>query len=165
MRDSFHKFSLRRFLEVLFSSDDAEIHAFAVPFFEGGGGPILLDLWWERARKRRDHWGGPFIEGVVDKTAEECEKECSQLTNRASAGPYKDEASRLRIPIREITVPHIHDFKYADLLGSYEMTIPSLQRILVAAIGKSGPPSSPSSRNPDHVSTYLSNVFSFSYLL
>ena len=87
----------------------------------------------------------------MDEAAGECEKECSYLTDRASAGPHATEADVLKVPVNDVKVSHIRSFRYPALLARYELVTPYLQRILKVAIGKYGKPAHSSSRNPDDV--------------
>ncbi|KAI0703003.1 hypothetical protein BC835DRAFT_1404175 [Cytidiella melzeri] len=129
MRDNLSRFLLRQFLKTCFSSENSEIRNFTGTFMEDGGAVCLMDLW-------------SIVDWVMDRAGEECEKECSALTDRVSSGPHKMEAEALRIPVHT-------DFSYRHLSDCYDALTPQLQQLLKAAIGNSGKPAKAASRNPD----------------
>lgn len=153
MRQSFSRFSLRLFLETCFKSSNKDIRNFTGTFLEDGGAICLMKLWW--GSHRRGDWGKEMVDWVMERACQECEKECSALTDRASAGPYPAEAAALKVPSHSVSVPIIRDFTYDNLLRRYERVTPRLQQLLKAAIGKEGQPENTASRNPDHVRTYI----------
>ncbi|KAI0764478.1 hypothetical protein BC629DRAFT_1293531 [Irpex lacteus] len=150
----FNKLSLRNFLETVFTSHNANVHSFTGHFLKDEGAMVeLLDNLWEQGR--RTECGDAMVEWVVGKAADECDRECSYLTDRASAGPYSAKAEALKVPVNAVKVTHVRDFRYPELLARYERVMPHLQRILKATIGKDGEPVHVSSRNPDHGRTTI----------
>ncbi|KAI0337892.1 hypothetical protein BDW22DRAFT_1339041 [Trametopsis cervina] len=147
MRQTFNKFSLRKFLETCFLSESKDIWNFTGTFMEDGGAVRMMELWWDS--RRRGEWGPAIVDWVVDRAAEECARECSYLTDRASAGPFAAQAEQLRVPVDKVSVSLVHDFTFPGLSQRYALVTPYLQQILIAAIGKSGPSTSTGSRNPD----------------
>lgn len=149
IRDNFSKFSLRNFLETCFESDSGEITNFVEIFMADGGGLMLMELLWEK--RRRGQHGKAMTDWVIKTAGEECAKECSSLTDRASAGPHREDAEALRVSSDGVAVSHVRNFAYPLLLARYDRCTPHLQCILKAAIGKSGKPLNPKSRNTDDV--------------
>lgn len=158
MRDSFSRFSLRLFLETCFKSTHTDIRNFTGTFLEDGGATCLMKLWWDSCR--RGDWGEDMVDWVMECACKECEKECSALTDGASAGPHRAAAAALKVPSHSVSVPTVRDFTYSGLLQRYETVTPRLQQILKSAIGKEGRPDNPASRNPDHVSLYIATRWS-----
>lgn len=154
---SFHKFSLRDLLETMFRSDNPDIRAFTGHFLKDEDAvKELMDILWEKGQRKKLKEG--IVEWVVKKAAEECEKECSYLTDRAAAGPHSTTAEALKVPVHTVKVSHVREFRFPVLLDRYEKATPYLQCILKAAIGKEGRPTHASSRNPDDVRIFFVNL-------
>lgn len=71
-----------------------------------------------------------------------------RLTNRAKEGPHFEEAQRLRISARKVTVALIDAFDIDTLGETYHTLLPCLQSFLATLIGKNKDVSHALSRNP-----------------
>lgn len=106
-----------------------------------------MDIWWEKLSQKNEimqTW-------VVQRGAAVCAKECSRLTNRASEGPYFEDAQYLRVLPRRVSVDMMNDFHIDDLTTGYNRITPNLQTFLQTIIGKQDQLPHERSRNPDHV--------------
>ncbi|RXW12444.1 hypothetical protein EST38_g13409 [Candolleomyces aberdarensis] len=95
---------------------------------------------------------------VIRSAAGICAREASFVTDRASYGPFKEEAASLRVPASRVTVETVRSFRVANLLATYEHTLPRLQEILKAVIGKEGKPLVEGSRDPAHGRTLATSI-------
>lgn len=151
----FSRFSIRTFLETLFSSDSPNINTVVGIFLENGGGVALMKLLWERERRGKR---GEEIRGwIVERAAEICAKEFSLVTDRASQGPHYEDAKALRVPADRTTVSLARTFSFGRLLSCYERTLPHFQCILKTVIAKEGRSETENMRNPDNVSKMISS--------
>lgn len=130
MKAMFPKFSLRKFLVALFSSEDGAITNWTGIFLADGGAMAIMDLWW--AKMRGD---APLESWVIERAAVICRKEIGWLTDNASNGPHFDEAKALRLSPGTITVDLMNSFRLSNLGLRYEGALPHLQHLLKAVIG------------------------------
>jgi hypothetical protein len=147
------KFSLHDFLTELFTSDDSVIEGWRNTYFGVSGHVHLLDVAiGDKATRDPD-----IVQWIIAKAADICSQETSFLTDNASRGPHYHEALYLRAPARSVDIQRLHSVSIPHLLQIYERTIPLLQNILQAVIGKEvSLPEKKSSRarsqrNPDMV--------------
>ncbi|KAJ7211427.1 hypothetical protein C8J57DRAFT_1605879 [Mycena rebaudengoi] len=160
MKERFPRFSLRSFLDVLFTSDDGAIKNVTNTYLQTGGAIHLLDVAIGDKGMRDDDVG----DWIMDKAALICEREVSWLTDRASRGPYFDDAQSLHLPSRCITVNLVQSFSLPGLLLRYERATSRLQKFLKIVISKDSPPVGldaagvRSQRNPDMGRTLITSM-------
>ena len=136
---TFSRFSLRSFLMTIFTSEDPQVKAYAARFAENAGFLPLLDIWWKQYSYSPPGSTSPFSQWAVEHAGIVCAREFSFITDRASAGPYMIDATALRVPSKSFSVDHIKNFKLANLISRYDLTLPSFQHILRSIIGKEEP--------------------------
>ncbi|KAJ6465270.1 hypothetical protein C8R45DRAFT_1173671 [Mycena sanguinolenta] len=144
MKGHFKRFSLRLFLETLFTSDNGSIKNWTKIYFQDGGAVHLMKF------AVADRWRDdePLSDLIVDKAAEICARETTWLTDQASRGPNYSDALFLRVKATNVRVDMLHSFRVRALLDRYERTLPRFQHLLKVIIGKTEP-KHPGSRNPD----------------
>ncbi|KAK7013388.1 hypothetical protein R3P38DRAFT_2546058 [Favolaschia claudopus] len=94
---------------------------------------------------------------IIGKASEICGREASHLTDQASKGPYYHDAEFLRVKASEVRVEMLQSFHMRALLERYERTMPHLQQLLKAVIGKTEAKHE-SSRDPDMGRTMLTSM-------
>ncbi|KAL4244050.1 hypothetical protein ABKN59_010552 [Abortiporus biennis] len=148
-------FSLRKFFEVLFTSENPQIkHASGIFFRDGSGGTEVMDLWWEMATHLQRGDNQPMSTWTITHAAELCKKEFSFLTDRASSGPHADDAYTLRVNADTVTMDFVQSFDLGSLTACYDRTLPLFQHILGECIGSK----SIRGRNPDHARTTATSI-------
>ncbi|KAF5335323.1 hypothetical protein D9611_011724 [Ephemerocybe angulata] len=133
------RYSFRTFLLSIFQSGDPVIKKFANIFLSDNSHLQVMDTWWDRCGgMTRTQPTNPTAEWVINRAATVVSKEASWLTDRASEGPFYEDAKALRVPATDVSVKLVNDFRIYGLLARYERTTPHLQSILKSAIGKVG---------------------------
>lgn len=151
MRESFPRFSLRLLLKTLLVSGSRGIKN-TVNTWQGNGGITeLLDLLWARTGLSDE----AICEWVVQKASTVCAREASFLTDRAAEGPYKAQASALRVPAQSVSVARLESFSLRGLHAMYAETMPCTQAILTAIINQDEKDRDAHSRNPGDVRTSI----------
>ncbi|KAJ7671739.1 hypothetical protein B0H17DRAFT_913176, partial [Mycena rosella] len=98
MKDNFPRFSLKLFLEQLFTSDNASVKNVANSYLATGGGLHLLEI----AIGDKGMENSDIGDWIMARATEICSKEVTQLTTRASRGPHFADAQYLRVPANDI---------------------------------------------------------------
>jgi hypothetical protein len=114
-KEKFPRFSLRKFLEVLFSSDNGTITNTTSVFLRDGGALAVMDLWWEKSNHLPEMQLWPVRKGALV-----CRKEVSWLAERARDGAHFEDAKALRISPDKVTVQLMQSFRLKDLRLRYE---------------------------------------------
>ncbi|KAF8956030.1 hypothetical protein BDZ97DRAFT_1672290 [Flammula alnicola] len=83
MADKCNYFSLRQFLETLFTSEDGDLHKSANMFLISGYACGVLDEWAKKIPSEE------MLEWVMERAVKACHREFSFLTDRALQGPHK----------------------------------------------------------------------------
>ncbi|KAF8128810.1 hypothetical protein K438DRAFT_2000147 [Mycena galopus ATCC 62051] len=144
MKQHLGRFSLHLLLDTLFTSNNGSITNYTGMYFQSGGASHLMEIAIGNRWKQDD----ALANHIVDKAAEICSREASWLTDQASKGPNFADAEFLRVKATDVQVEMLQSFRIQDLLDRYDRTLPCLQHLLKAVIGKTEPVH-PSSRNPD----------------
>lgn len=154
MKSNFKQFSLRLFLQTLFTSDNGSIKNYTNIYLQNGGAVHLMEI------GMGDRWKGDeaLCDSIVQKAADICSREASWLTDQASRGPNFSDAQFLRVKATDVKVEMLHSFRLRALLDRYERTLPRFQQLLKAVIGKTEPVHQ-GSRNPDMVCTEICSCF------
>ncbi|KAI0782725.1 hypothetical protein C8Q75DRAFT_885922, partial [Abortiporus biennis] len=149
-----NKFSLRDFLETLFTSENEKLKHSAMIFFSSEGLLQLMDIWWDISShmQRREHPG--LAKWVIEHAASLCKQEFSFLTDQASTGPHKDDATFLRMPAEKVSKEFVEQFQLSNLTTIYDRTTPYFQTIIHAVIGNKPP----GCRNPAHACTTITSI-------
>lgn len=148
MRSTFSRFSLRQFLECLFTSEDGTIKNVSNVFLAANDHLDIMDLWWNNSPRPLSG----FLETwVVQRAAQVCAKEASWLTDRAKEGKHTDDALFLRVSPKDVNVKMVNEFRISDLMGRYEEVTPNIQTILKSIIARDTKNILLGSRDPDHV--------------
>ncbi|KAK7052375.1 hypothetical protein R3P38DRAFT_3595082 [Favolaschia claudopus] len=151
-----NRYSLRIFLEEIFTSEDSTITNFTQTYLGQNGYTHLLDLIYT---DKTCH--DPTLTGwIISKAGEICAKEATCLTDTARKGPFYAEALALRLPSQSVTVEHLKSFSVRGLLQVYERVTPNLQTLLKAVIQKQNPDSDleRQQRNPDMGRTMITSM-------
>jgi hypothetical protein len=146
MKIEFPWLSLRRFLEVLFTSDHGTITNFTNIYLVGGGGVCLMDTLWEKEGTKNESMQA----WVVQRASGVCAKELDRLTRRAKESPFFHDVKSLRISPEDVSVKLLDDFAIGDLADTYARITPHLQTFLAKVIGKIAPVHK-ATHNPLHV--------------
>ena len=152
MKTRYPRFSLRLFLETLFTSQNHIITNYSGIFLAGDGVLPLMDILWTK-RASED----TMRDWVIDKAASICARECSWLTDHASDGPHYSDAKLLRVTPEDVTVSLVESFRLSDLTEQYDRLTPYLQAFLRVVVGKNsigeleGHPAARGGRNADDV--------------
>ncbi|KAF8178739.1 hypothetical protein BJ912DRAFT_1033225 [Pholiota molesta] len=155
MRDTLSRFSLRQFLQTIFTSDDGPIKNFTSIFLAGGGHLAMMELWWELCGGLKDREATRW---VVNKAASACSREASWLSDRASEGPNRAHAQFLRVSSHNVDVEMLNTFRIFDLLKRYEEVTPHLQTILKTIINKENMILKPGSRHTEAGRTLITSM-------
>ena len=131
MRTCYPRFSLRLFLETLFTSQNHIITNYSGIFLAGDGVLPLMDILWTKHASKDTMW-----DWVIDKAASICARECSWLTDHALDRPHYSDAKLLRVTPEDITVSLVESFCLSDLMEQYDQLTPYLQAFLRVVIGK-----------------------------
>ncbi|KAJ6572935.1 hypothetical protein B0H10DRAFT_1839026 [Mycena sp. CBHHK59/15] len=137
MKEEFSRFSLKAFLQELFTSEHALIKNVTNSYLGTGGGLHLL----ETAIGEQGMQDPDVGDWIMARATELCSREVTQLTTRASEGPYFADAQYLRVPANAINIDLLRSFSVSGLLKLYERCTTRLQTFLRAVIGKDSPPS------------------------
>ncbi|KAG6819049.1 hypothetical protein H0H93_015957 [Arthromyces matolae] len=132
IRDNFSRFSIKQFLETLFTSNDPRITNRSNMYLADEGHLRLMGIWW-------DKWGGlnsNMSDWIIEKASDLCSKEASMLSERASTGPHQADVAFLRVPASQVGVDFVNKFSIYDLATRYERITPNIQKILKGFIGK-----------------------------
>ncbi|KAJ7742366.1 hypothetical protein DFH07DRAFT_750527 [Mycena maculata] len=140
-------FSLKTFLETVFTSDDSSIKNSAGVFHRDGGPVTLMQLWFAKDGLR--DLGSDINQWVIDTAGAIGGKELSRLTE--PRGPHTDATRVLRVRAQDANVKLVQEFRLHDLRGIYDTTLPNVQRFFKALIGKDNQTRAPGSRNVDDV--------------
>ncbi|KAJ7689905.1 hypothetical protein B0H17DRAFT_832256, partial [Mycena rosella] len=102
MKDNFPRFSLKLFLEQLFTWDNASVKNVANSYLATGGadsgGLHLLEIAiGDKGMEKSD-----IGDWIMARATEICSKEVTQLTTRASRGPHFADTQYLRVPANDI---------------------------------------------------------------
>ncbi|KAF5313743.1 hypothetical protein D9619_013675 [Psilocybe cf. subviscida] len=128
-----NEFSLRALLETLFTSQDPTLTNTSNKYVFSGRFLAIMDLWWAGAGGFRNQ---EMCDWTMDKAAGICSREAGWLAERASAGPYEEEAKFLHVSACNVTVQMVNDFRLANLTKLYARVLPQLQKILDAVVAK-----------------------------
>ncbi|KAJ7272029.1 hypothetical protein B0H12DRAFT_1044160, partial [Mycena haematopus] len=93
IKDTFPKFSLKNLLTELFTSENSAIKNVTNTYLGTGGHIHIL----ETAFGDKVIYNPTVASWILDKAAEICSREVSQLTDTASKGDYWEEAKSLRL--------------------------------------------------------------------
>ncbi|KAF8964881.1 hypothetical protein BDZ97DRAFT_1659640, partial [Flammula alnicola] len=132
MADKCSYFSLRQFLETVFTSQDGDIQRSANTFLTSGRACGVMDEWAKKIPSEE------MLEWVMKKATKACRQEFSFLTDRASRGPHQDDANFLRLSADQVSVSLLEEFKLDDLNSRYMRVTPQFQHLLKGIIGKDG---------------------------
>ncbi|KAF9542265.1 hypothetical protein CPC08DRAFT_738717 [Agrocybe pediades] len=155
MTSTFSRFGLRKMLASLFSSEDPTLRAYANKFYADGAHIKTMEQWWDMNGGTRDE---ALAKWAVQKSADVCAKEASCLTNRASQGPYEEDARFLRVRAQDVNVKLLEGFSSDSLLQRYERVVPNLQVILSAVIAKDSDITQLGTRNPNAGRTLVTSI-------
>ncbi|KAJ7708490.1 hypothetical protein B0H14DRAFT_3903020 [Mycena olivaceomarginata] len=136
MDSELKRFTFRDLLDVFLTSDNEFMKHRRSMYLASPGPVYVLDLVLRAA-------GGitPDIsDWIVAVAADICSYEASNLTDRASSGPYYKDAKLLRVPAKVTSLQNLREFSIPRLLSIYERTLPTLQAILKGVIGPKKPP-------------------------
>ncbi|KAJ7506208.1 hypothetical protein B0H11DRAFT_2169972 [Mycena galericulata] len=150
------KFSLRTFLETVFTSDEPSIKNSAGVFIRDNGPISLMQLWFMKDGLR--DLDSDINQWVMSTAGAVGAKEFSRLTDRAARGPQADAAKSLRVRAQDATVKLVQDFRLCDLTDTYDKTTPNVQRFFKALIGKDEQTRAPGSRNVDDGRTLMTSI-------
>ncbi|KAJ7626744.1 hypothetical protein B0H17DRAFT_1188009 [Mycena rosella] len=151
MKEEFSRFSLKAFLQELFTSEHASIKNVTNSYLATGGGLHLL----ETAIGDQGMQDPDIGDWIMAHATEMCSREVTQLTTRASEGPHFADAQYLRVPANAINIDLLQSFSVPGLLKLYEQCTTWLQTFLKAVIGRDSPPpgsdesAARCQRNPD----------------
>ncbi|KAJ7726144.1 hypothetical protein DFH07DRAFT_782810 [Mycena maculata] len=126
MKQNFPRFSLKSFIQELFTSGDPSIKNVTNSYLGTGGAMHILNtVIGDKGMKEPDidHW-------IMEQATLICTKE----------GKYYEEAKFLRVPAHSVNVQILQSFSVPGLLQVYEKTTSHLQKFLKAVIGKDSPP-------------------------
>ncbi|KAJ6618595.1 hypothetical protein B0H10DRAFT_2374599 [Mycena sp. CBHHK59/15] len=160
MKEEFSRFSLKTFLQELFTSEHALIKNVTNSYLGTGGGLHLL----ETAIGEQGMQDPDVGDWIMACATELCSREVTQLTTRASEGPYFADAQYLRVPANVINIDLLQSFSVPGLLKLYERCTTWLQTFLKAVVGKDSPPSRADEsaarcqRNPDMGRTLITSM-------
>ncbi|KAJ7809925.1 hypothetical protein B0H13DRAFT_1527812, partial [Mycena leptocephala] len=125
------RFSLRMFLEELFTSEDSAIKNVTNTYLAQDGHIRLLNLvYTDRVLENSSIAGW-----IMSKATDICVKETSRLTDTARKGKFYEEAKSLRLPSNSVKVELLRSFSIPNLLKLYDSATPHLQGLLKAIIG------------------------------
>jgi hypothetical protein len=149
MKGQFPRLSLRDLLTSIFSSKLGSIKNYSSMYVKGGGRIELMNLLMDNNWHRDE----ALSSWIMEKASQVCQREFSQLTDRASRGPHVTDTAFLRVAAEDISVGMIKSFRLPDLMARYERVTPHLQLFLREVIGKQSPAvdSESTTRNPDTV--------------
>jgi len=131
MKTRYPRFSLRLFLETLFTSKNRTITNYSEIFLAGNGVLPLMNTLFTKCSNKDG-----VQDWVIDKAASICARECSWLTDHASDGPHYSDAKLLRVTPEGVTVSLVESFRLSSLTGQYDRLTPYLQAFLRVVIGK-----------------------------
>ncbi|KAJ7850313.1 hypothetical protein B0H14DRAFT_2237597, partial [Mycena olivaceomarginata] len=151
------RFSLRMFLEELFTSEDGAINN--VTYLAQEGHIHLLNL----VHTDRVLENVYIARWIMSKATDLCVKEASPLTDAARQGKFNEEAKSLCLPSHSVKIELLRSFSVPNLLKLYESTTPHLQGLLQAIIGKKATESDEElvqrrQRNPDMGRTMITSM-------
>ncbi|KAJ7908049.1 hypothetical protein B0H13DRAFT_1524907, partial [Mycena leptocephala] len=154
-----NKFSLRIFLEELFTSEDGTIKNITNKYLGQNGYSHLLDLVFTD-KVLQDTSVAAWI---MSKATDLCVKEASRLTDTARNGNFFEEAKQLRQPASSVKIQCLRTFSIPALLRIYESATHHLQALLKAIIGKKTTDSEGDlvqrrQRNPDMGRTMITSM-------
>jgi hypothetical protein len=86
-------FPLRKFLHILFTSNDTKLNHARSCYFRHGWHCKLIGTWWEELHQTDDE----LRDWVMERSTELLSTEISHVTDRASTGPYPESAKQLRL--------------------------------------------------------------------
>ncbi|KAJ7914138.1 hypothetical protein B0H13DRAFT_2325579 [Mycena leptocephala] len=126
------RFSLRMFLEELFTSEDSAIKNVTNTYLAQEGHIHLLNLvYTDRVLENVSIAGW-----IMSKATDLCVKEASRLTDTARKGKFNEEAKSLRLPSHSVKIELLRSFSILNLLKLYDSATPHLQGLLKAIIGE-----------------------------
>ncbi|KAJ7667161.1 hypothetical protein B0H17DRAFT_1162454 [Mycena rosella] len=128
MKEEFSRFSLKAFLQELFTSEHASIKNVTNSYLATGGGLHLL----ETAIGDQGMQDPDIGDWIMAHATELCSREVTQLTTRASEGPHFADAQYLRVPANAINIDLLQSFSVPGLLKLYERCTTWLQTFLKA---------------------------------
>jgi hypothetical protein len=146
------RFSLRMFLEELFTSEDSAIKNVTNTYLAQEGHIHLLNLvYTDRVLENVS-----ISRWIMSKATDLCVKEASRLTDTARKGKFNEEAKSLCLPSHSVKIEQLRSFSVPNLLKLYDSTTPHLQGLLKAIIGTKAAESDEElvqrrQRNPDMV--------------
>ncbi|KAJ7476787.1 hypothetical protein FB451DRAFT_1132116 [Mycena latifolia] len=154
---SFSRFSLQKFLETVFTSEDPGIKNSAGAFYRDGGAVSLMDIWFKGDGGLRD-LRSDTSQWIMQTAGAIGAKELSHLTDRAAQGPHYEVAKTLRITTQGVNVQLVTDFRLRNLTRTYDAVLPNVGRFLKAIIGKENVSTAPGTRNVDDGRTLMTSM-------
>ncbi|KAK6964724.1 hypothetical protein R3P38DRAFT_2591652 [Favolaschia claudopus] len=156
--NQFSRFSLRLFLEQLFTSENSEIKNRRGTYLGQNGYSHILKVMFTN-----NPLDDPaVVEWIMEKSTDLCVKEASRLTDTARKGAFSEDALSLRLASHSVKIQHLRSFSVSHLSMIYERAAPHLQTILRAVIGKQSPDSDSiperQQRDPDKVRTMITSM-------
>ncbi|KAJ6578557.1 hypothetical protein B0H19DRAFT_1063025 [Mycena capillaripes] len=128
---TFNRFSLRIFLEELFTSQDGAIRNVTNSYLAQDGLFHLLDLVCTDRAPENTY----FAMWIMSKATDICVKEVSRLTDTARKGEFYEDAKSLRLPSHSVKIELLCSFSVQKLLRLYDHATPYLQGLLKAIVG------------------------------